>query len=378
MTLDRLNIVNYRNIAAADLDLSAGINCFVGPNGAGKTNILDCVYYLSFCKSYFGLADSLNVRHGEPFFVIQGTYATGEAKTEIYCGFKRGSKKQFKRDKKEYQRIADHIGLLPLVIISPSDEALIADSAEARRKYADSVISQCDKTYMERLMAYNKLLTQRNILLKQMAEAAAPDMGLLDVYDQQLARHGQEICSKRREFVSWLQPVVTRLYNEISDGREEVGMDYVTGLDRYDLYEGLRETHSRDLALGYTSRGIHKDDIGISMGEHPIKRVGSQGQRKSFVIALKLAQYRYLAQRKGAAPTLLLDDVFDKLDSKRGDNLIGMMASGGFGQIFISDTNLGRLQNVLDKAGKDFKIFTVDDGKAQPAESRQHTKSDTR
>lgn len=362
MLLQRLNIINYRNIAAADLELSPGINCLVGPNGAGKTNILDCIYYLSFCKSYFGLPDSVNIRHEEPFFVIQGHYAGEGGAADIYCGVKRGVKKQFKRDKKEYQRIADHIGLLPLVIISPSDEDLIANGAEARRRYADSVISQCDKAYMDHLMAYNRLITQRNILLKQMGESPAPDVRLLDVYDQQLAVHGSAISARRRQFVEWLQPVAAACYRDIADGAEGVVMNYVTGLDRYELYQGLVESRARDLALGYTSRGVHKDDIEILMDGFPIRRVGSQGQRKSFVIALKIAQYKYLAQEKGQLPTLLLDDIFDKLDTRRGDNLIGMMTRDGFGQIFISDTNIDRLRRVLDKTAADHAIFNIADG----------------
>lgn len=367
MRLDKLSIVNYRNIGSADLALSAGVNCFVGINGAGKTNILDAIYYLSFCKSLSGLTDSINIRHDEPFFVLQGSYDTASGREDIYCGFKRGQKKQFKRNKKEYQRLADHIGLLPLVVISPADEALISDSAEARRKYADSVISQCDKGYMDSLMAYNRLLVQRNALLKQMAESERPDLSLLDIFDQQLAHHGNAITAKRREFVGWLRPVVEQLYGRIADGHESVGMTYVTCTDRYDLYAGFVESRTRDLALGYTSRGVHKDDIDIAMDGYPIKRVGSQGQRKSFVIALKLAQYHYLTERKGAHPLLLLDDVFDKLDSSRGDKLITMMASDDFGQTFITDTNLERLRGVLGKVGKDYKIFTIDAGQATEA-----------
>lgn len=371
MRLNKLSIVNYRNIGSADMALSAGVNCFVGINGAGKTNILDAIYYLSFCKSLGGLADSMNVRHGEPFFVLQGAYDAHSGHEDIYCGFKPGQKKQFKRNKKEYQRLADHIGLLPLVVISPADESLISDSAEARRKYADSVISQCDKSYMESLMAYNRLLTQRNALLKQMAAAERPDPGLLDVFDQQLARHGNVISAKRRDFVGWLRPVVESLYGQIADGHEAVGMTYNTCTDRYDLYGGLVEARQRDLILGYTSRGVHKDDIDITMDGYQIKRVGSQGQRKSFVIALKLAQYHYLTERKETHPMLLLDDIFDKLDTSRGDKLITMMASGDFGQTFITDTDMGRLRGVLSRVGRDFKIFSVDSGKVEEAEDGQ-------
>lgn len=385
MQLERLSIINYRNIESAELELSPGISCMVGPNGAGKTNILDTIYYLSFCKSLTGLPDSLNIRHNEPFFVIQGTYnlsaapqsdgnatanedtvPTPQARDEIYCGVKRGQKKQFKRNKKEYQRLTDHIGLLPLVLMSPADEDLINESAEARRRYADSVISQSDHPYMEALMAYNRLITQRNTLLKHMADQPNADLTLLEVFDQQLAHYGTRISQRRRAFVEWLRPVVTELYGLISgmetSGTEGVTMTYVTGLDRYDLYDGLRDSRQRDLALGYTSRGIHKDDIDFSMGGYPLKKVGSQGQRKSFVIALKLAQYRYLTETLGTRPILLLDDVFDKLDAARGDNLIGLVASGNFDQIVITDTDMARLQRVLDKADKAFSIFTVQNG----------------
>lgn len=385
MQLERLSIINYRNIESAELELSPGISCMVGPNGAGKTNILDTIYYLSFCKSLTGLPDSLNIRHNEPFFVIQGTYnlsaapqsdgnatanedtvPTPQARDEIYCGVKRGQKKQFKRNKKEYQRLTDHIGLLPLVLMSPADEDLINESAEARRRYADSVISQSDHPYMEALMAYNRLITQRNTLLKHMADQPNADLTLLEVFDQQLAHYGTRISQRRRAFVEWLRPVVTELYGLISgmetSGAEGVTMTYVTGLDRYDLYDGLRDSRQRDLALGYTSRGIHKDDIDFSMGGYPLKKVGSQGQRKSFVIALKLAQYRYLTETLSTRPILLLDDVFDKLDAARGDNLIGLVASGNFDQIVITDTDMARLQRVLDKADKAFSIFTVQNG----------------
>ncbi len=369
MRLERLNIVNYRNIGAADMTMSPGVNCFVGPNGAGKTNILDSIYCLSFCKNLSGLSDSMNVRHDEPFFVVTGSYETQNGREEIYCGFKRGQKKQFKRNKKEYQRLADHIGLLPLVVISPADESLISETPEVRRRYADSVISQCDKAYMDALMAYNRLLAQRNALLKTMSDSDRPDFSLMDVIDQQMARLGTGISAKRRAFIEQIKPMATKYYNLIAEGNEEVDMEYVTCLDRYDLYRGLVETRQRDIVLGYTSRGIHKDDINISMGGYQIKRVGSQGQRKSFVIALKLAQYHYLASQKEVSPILLLDDVFDKLDSKRGDKLIEMMASEEFGQTFITDTNMERLHGVLRKMGKGYKIFNIEAGKATEAEA---------
>lgn len=362
MYLQKLHIINYRNIAQADVELSPRLNCFVGHNGAGKTNMLDAVYYLSFCKSHFGAIDSQNVRHGEPFFVVQGHYSRLDAEEDIYCGVKRGQKKQFKRNKKDYQRLADHIGLLPLVIIEPMDELLIADGAEERRRYADSVISQCDKNYLDTLVSYNRLLQQRNALLKQMQDSPNANPALLDVFDVRLADLGRLIYERRAAFVDWLRPMLTSGYARLSSEAEEVGINYVSGLQRYDLYEGLVESRPRDLVLGYTSRGIHKDDIEFSLSGYPIRRFGSQGQRKSFVIALKLAQYHYLTEHNGLKPILLLDDVFDKLDKLRGDNLISLVAGDEFEQIFITDTNRDRLKMVLSQTHNDYRVFGVEGG----------------
>ena len=363
MFLQNLHIINYRNISQADIDMSAGINCFIGQNGAGKTNLLDAIYYLSLCKSSFSVIDSQNIRHDEPFFVIQGEYDIDGTAETIYCGVKRGQKKQFKRNKKDYQRLTDHIGLIPLVIIAPSDEQLIADSAEMRRRYADSVISQCDREYLDVLMRYNKLVMQRNALLKQMQDEPNPNVSLLDVYDVQLAQLGTTISKRRDQFVQWIAPVLEELYQTISSGNETVTLKYVSGLQRYDLYTGLVESRQRDLARGYTSRGRHKDEIEFSLGEYQLRRVGSQGQRKSFVIALKLAQYQYLINFNGRKPLLLLDDVFDKLDAQRGENLINLVAQKDYNQIFISDTNETRLRSVLEKVNKEYRIFYVDNGK---------------
>ncbi|MCQ2265599.1 MAG: DNA replication/repair protein RecF [Bacteroidales bacterium] len=362
MILQELHILNYKNIREADLTFADKLNCFVGINGPGKTNLLDAIYYMSFCKSFFLTPDSQNIHHDEPFFVVQGGYVRNEIEEQIYCGVKRGQKKQFKRNKKDYQRIADHIGLLPLVIIAPFDELLIADGSEERRKYMDSVISQCDKTYLDVLLKYNKLLQQRNALLKQMQDLENPDLSLLDVFDMQMAQLGSFISQKRADFVAELKPILADYYQKISSGREIVEMNYVTGLQRYDLYEGLKEARNRDIALGYTSRGIHKDDVEFTLDTYPIRRVGSQGQRKSFVIALKLSQFQYLTKLNGFKPILLLDDVFDKLDSVRGDNLISLVANDQFSQIFITDTNRERLMRVLGQIGKEYKMFNVDNG----------------
>ncbi|MBQ3634506.1 MAG: DNA replication/repair protein RecF [Bacteroidales bacterium] len=373
MRIETLNIVNYRNIEAAEINNVDGINCFVGVNGAGKTNVLDSLYYLSFCKSLTGLPDSQNLRHHQPFFLIQGRYSlSGDATTdEIYCGFKPGAKKQFKRNKKEYERLSDHIGLLPMVLISPSDEMLIADGGEARRKYADGVLSQCDNVYLLHTIAYSKLIKQRNTLLKTIEEKnnLAESETLLNVLDEQIATHAEYIGKARREFIGQIEPTLNRYYSLIAPNSERVGIRYKTCLDRYDLVEGLRETHARDVVLGYTSRGIHKDDIEFLFTtgeeEYSIKRVGSQGQRKSFIIALKLAQYAYLCERKKTQPMLLLDDIFDKLDGERGDNLVSLIATEEFGQIFITDTNMERLRRVLSKTKKAYKIWSVDSGKVE-------------
>lgn len=368
MYLQKLHIINYRNIAQADVELCPGINCFVGSNGAGKTNLLDTIYYLSFCKSYTNVADSLNILHDQPFMVIQGEYLIDDVEETIYCGIKRGRKKQFKRNKTDYVRLTDHIGLLPLVIVSPSDEELIADAAEARRKYMDYVISQSDIMYLDAIMRYAKTLQNRNQHLKDLQEkidnGLAVDFSLLDILDEQLASIGHYISNKRRSFIEWLRPIVQQIYQSISSSQNEnIDVAYFTGLDKYDLLNGLKESRNRDLILGYTSRGVHKDDIIITSNGYPMKQVGSQGQRKSFVIALKLAQYRYLEFITKKSPILLLDDVFDKLDNTRGDNLIHFVASESYGQIFISDTNkerLVRLQNKIDN--KPFQIFDVSEG----------------
>ncbi|MDO4461898.1 MAG: DNA replication and repair protein RecF [Bacteroidia bacterium] len=368
MFLQKLHIINYRNIAQADILLCEGINCFVGNNGAGKTNILDTIYYLSFCKSYTNVADGLNILHDQPFMVLQGEYLIDNIEETIYCGIKRGRKKQFKRNKTDYVRITDHIGLLPLVIIAPADDELITDSAEARRKYMDYVISQSDIMYLDAIMRYTKTLQNRNQHLKDLQEKIENripvDFALLDILDEQLATIGHYISNKRRSFVEWLRPIVQHIYSSISSSKNEnIDVEYFTGLDKYNLLEGLKESRNRDLILGYTSRGIHKDDITITYNGYPMKQVGSQGQRKSFVISLKLAQYRYLEHVTKKSPILLLDDIFDKLDDTRGDNLIRFVASESYGQIFISDTNkerLVRLRNNINN--KPFKIFDVNNG----------------
>ncbi len=368
MFLQNLHILNYKSIEGADLDFTPGINCFVGDNGAGKTNLLDAIYYLAFCKSFLGIGDSQNIRHDQSFFVLQGNFQRNNDLEQIYCGFKRNQKKQFKRNKKDYERLADHIGLLPLVMISPNDELLITEGAEERRKYMDGVVSQYDRNYLYALMRYNKLLVQRNAYLKQWREQGGGDLGLLEVLDAQLGVLGNAIHQQRQKFVETLLPVFNQYYHLLSGAQEQVSLVYQSGLHQYDLAHGLMACRQRDLQLGYTTRGIHKDELNLLLNGHPIKKIGSQGQKKSFLIALKLAQFQFLSQHNGFKPILLLDDIFDKLDLKRGANLITLVANHTFEQIFITDTNRAHLESVLSGTGKDFRVFNVANGAVSLAE----------
>ena len=361
MHLKHINLVNFKNITQASLDFSPGINCFVGENGSGKTNMLDAVYYLSFCKSYFNPVDSQNIKHDEAFFVIQGEYDLRGEKEEIYCGLKRNQKKQFKRNKKEYTKLSDHIGLLPLVIISPSDEQLITEGSDQRRKYIDSVISQYDRVYLDRVIRYNRVLLQRNTLLKQLKEKGG-DQGMLDVWDVQLNELGQKIYEQRKEFINELEPVYNKFQNYISGGKETVKLQYKSHFNSGDYPSQLQEARQKDMILGYTTAGVHKDDIEMLLDGYSIKKAASQGQKKTFLIALKLAQFDFLARHSGIKPLLLLDDIFDKLDEKRGSKLIDLVAEDHFKQIFITDTRLEHLDNLLKRVDKESKIIQVEKG----------------
>lgn len=366
MYLQHLHLINFKNFESAQIHFSDGINCFVGENGAGKTNLLDAIYYLSFCKSYFGSIDSQHIRHHEDFYVIQGQYERQGEAEHIYCGLKRNHKKQFRRNKKDYEKLADHIGLLPLVMISPADEQLITEGAEERRRYMDGVISQYDRDYLYHLLRYNRLIVHRNALLKQLRDQEHGNLSVLEVIDEQLAKLGTFIYQRRMQFIETLMPVFERYYRFLSGGSESVGLGYVSGLFKYTLFDGLVDARSRDLALGYTSRGIHKDEIELLLGGYPLKRVGSQGQKKSFLIALKLAQFEFLAKHNGIKPILLLDDILDKLDRKRSGNLLELVARDQFEQIFITDTNRLHLTEMLGEIGKEYKVFTIENGTVTP------------
>ena len=366
MHLQHLNVLNYKNVSQAELTFSAGINGFVGPNGSGKTNLLDAIYYLSFCKSYFNAVESYNINHEEAFFVLQGGFHRLDKVEDIYVALKRNQKKVFKRNKKEYTKLSDHIGLLPLVMISPSDERLILEGSDQRRKYMDSVISQYDKSFLELLIRYNRALSQRNVLLKSAAVLSSSLLVQLEVWDEQLSVMGAKIFEYRSSFIEQLGPVFRDLYHYITGGNEAVDIRYRSHFQQGDLLSLLKANRERDLVLGYTTRGIHKDDLDLIFRDQPVKREGSQGQKKSFLIALKLAQFEFLTRFNGFEPLLLLDDVFDKLDADRGGRLIQLVGESRFKQIFITDTQKDRLSRIVEKTGKEFRFFHVEEGRVTP------------
>lgn len=361
MLLKELHIINFKNIAEADLFFTSGFNCFVGKNGVGKTNILDAVYHLSMCKSYFNLPDLQNIRHDESFFVVQGKYEREGDEVEIYCGVKRGQKKIFKKNQKAYEKLSEHIGLLPLVMISPEDFILIDGGSVERRKLMDGIISQCDRDYLYRLIRYNKALTQRNMLLKSPG-GRMPEPEMLEIWDEQLAEYGELIMEKRKAFVEDFSGMFQQYYDCLSLGRETVKLEYKPSVQTGGLLEGLREAAGRDRLLTYTSVGIHRDDLSLELGKYPVKKIGSQGQKKTFLIALKLAQYDWLYRKNGVKPLLLLDDIFDKLDADRVAQIIRIVGGEMFGQVFITDTNREHIDEILKAQQVDYKLFQVSEG----------------
>lgn len=361
MWLKRISILNYKNLEQVDLAFSRKMNCIIGRNGMGKTNLMDAVYYLSFCKSATNPIDSQNICHDQDFSVVQGFYETDDGDPEeVYCGLKRRQKKQFKRNKKEYTRLSDHIGLIPLVMVSPADSLLIAGGSEERRRFMDVVISQFDREYLDALIRYNKALLQRNTLLKAEVE---PEEELMAVWEEAMAASGEVVYRKRREFIDEFIPVFQSYYSYISQGREQVSLAYESHAAEGNLLELLAASRQRDRIMGYSLKGVHKDDLIMQLGDFPIKREGSQGQNKTYLIALKLAQFEFL-KRTGShtTPIVLLDDIFDKLDASRVEQIVKLVAGDSFGQIFITDTNRDHLDKILKKIEGDYKLFEVDNG----------------
>lgn len=362
MFLREISILNYKNIREATLRFSDKLNCFVGLNGQGKTNILDAIYYLSFTKSAYNTIDSQNITHNVEMALIQGRYdfdnATEDDCEVISCGIKRGVKKQFRRGKKDYQRLIDHIGLIPLVMVSPQDSELISEGSEERRRFVDGVISQYDKQYLEHLTQYNALLKQRNALLKQYEDYPqnAP-AELFEVIEMQMVVHATYIFEKRTDFIQRFVPAFQEVYSAISGNSEQVSLHYTSQLQDRDLAEAFARTRQRDLIVGWTTQGIHKDELDMRLGEYPLKRVGSQGQQKSYLLAMKLGQAIFLGK-----PILLLDDIFDKLDSERVERIIRLVSSERFGQIFITDTDRQHLTSILQGMQHASSVFHVSNG----------------
>tara|TARA_R110000868_G_scaffold14075_15_gene65807 strand:+ start:5670 stop:6755 length:1086 start_codon:yes stop_codon:yes gene_type:complete len=359
MFLKKLSLINYKNFSSENFEFDAKINCFVGPNGIGKTNILDAIYHLSFGKSYFNPIATQNIKHDEDFFVIEGNFKKNDREEKIACSLKKGMKKIIKKNGKAYDKLSDHIGFLPLVIISPSDRDLITEGSDTRRKFIDGVISQSDKDYLQTLIKYNKVLMQRNSLLKYFAVNQAFDKTTLSIYNEQLNGYGTEIFNKRITFLESFIPIFKEQYKAISGGNEEVALVYDSKLLNDSLLNLFNKNIDKDRALQYTSVGIHKDDLNFDIGEHPIKKFGSQGQQKSFLIALKLAQFHFIKAQAKTTPILLLDDVFDKLDEHRVSHIISLVDDENFGQLFISDTHADRTENVVKTIHQSYKIFKL-------------------
>src|SRR5690554_1154317 len=365
MILEELSILNYKNIEQAEIHLSPTINCFVGNNGMGKTNLLDAIYYLSFCRSYTNPVDAQIIRHEADMCMLQGRYVMkDDARLEIYCGLKRRQKKQFKRDKKAYDKLTDHYGLIPLVMISPTDAELIAGVGEDRRKFMDMAISQYDKEYLRALVNYSKALQQRNVLLKN--EEVAMDLTLMELWEEQMVTNGTLIYQKRKAFVEELTPIFNDFYSRISRSAERVSFDYVSQLTGSDFGERLAANRQRDLILGHTTVGVHRDELETLLDGHPMKKVGSQGQNKTYFVSLKLAQFHFLLKTGHTVPILLLDDIFDRLDAHRVEEIVKLVSGPGFGQIFISDTNRQSLDKILERFHDNYKVYSVDNGVITP------------
>ena len=386
MILQELHIIDFKNIREADLMFADKLNCFVGLNGQGKTNLLDAIYYLSFTKSAFNTVDSQNIRHDAEFAMIQGVYALGngfasDEPIQVTCGIRRGLKKQFKLGKKDYQRMLDHIGRIPLVMVSPEDNQLIAEGSDERRRFLDIIIGQTDRAYLEHLNLYNSLVKQRNALLKQYGDGDQPTVpgDLFDVIEMQMVPHAEYIFARRKAFVEAFVPIFADLYKTIAEVEEQPRLTYRSQLFDRDLAESLRRTRQRDLILGWTSQGVHKDELEMQLGDYPLRRVGSQGQQKTYLIAMKLAQALAFdnavasdamrhkddsclrSPQQLGKPILLLDDIFDKLDATRVARIVDMLRGEQFGQIFLTDTDRQHLTEIVQPLGLS-KVFYVSGG----------------
>ncbi len=359
MFLKKLSLVNFKNFETFDIDLCEKVNCFIGDNGIGKTNILDSIHYLSFCKSFINFNDRQNIREGEDFFLLQGDFERLDNLEKISCALQKDKKKSIKKNGAEYQKLSEHIGFLPVVYTTPYDSNLIHGGSDLRRKFVDSIISQFDKNYLKFLISYNRILDQRNQLLKTFYKSNYFSREELEIWDMQLVDYGEKIFQSRKSFAIETSEIFQKYYNQIADDKEKVSLKYVSHLEDGDFENSLVNAISKDRILGYTSVGIHKDDFDFRLEGNPIKRYGSQGQQKTYVISLKFAQFDYIKSKTGLAPILLLDDIFDKLDRNRVRVITELVSNENFGQIFITDTNYDRMPNILNELEIKHKILNL-------------------
>jgi DNA replication and repair protein RecF len=357
LRLTHLHLLNFRNHREIEVETGPQVNCFTGPNGTGKTNLLDAVHYLSLGKSAFDPTDQHVVLHGEDWFMVQGAMEGGDT---VLVSVRRGQRKVISRNRKEYERLADHVGRYPVVMITPYDTQLVLGGSEPRRRFLDALIAQFDRGYLEALMRYNRALAHRNTLLKRFAEQGGGALSLLEPWDEQLVHHGTTVHAGRRAFLDELVPLLKEHHAGIRSGPEEVDLVYRSTLEEAPLREQLAAAWPRDRSALHTTVGVHKDDLEFVIDGHPLKRYGSQGQQKTYLIALKLAQFDLTRSRSGVRPILLLDDIFDKIDPQRMRHLLKLLADQRFGQVLITDTDAGRLHQALDGLGLDTRFFQLD------------------
>ncbi|HOU01049.1 MAG TPA: DNA replication/repair protein RecF [Bacteroidales bacterium] len=363
MYLSKLSLTNFKNYEQTDLEFSPRINCFVGNNGVGKTNILDAIHYLSLTKSFFNNIDSISIRHGEDYFIISGTFIKNDEEDNIFCAFQRQKQKVMKKNGKEYQRMSDHIGKYPVVMISPADSAIITEGSEERRRFMNKIISQYNIEYLDSALQYTKALQQRNKLLKEFKSTGQFDNDALTIWDSQLVKYGKYVFHERELLTNELIPVFQEHYSGISSTREKVELAYQSHLADCNYEEALVRSVAKDRYLEYTTLGIHKDDLVFRMDGWPVRSLGSQGQQKSYLVALKLAKFDYIKRKSGISPILLLDDIFDKFDGERVEQIIKLVGSDRFGQIFITDTHQNRLHEILSTHNTDYKLFIIENNK---------------
>ena len=360
--LTKLHLLNFRNHREAEVVLGPEVNCFIGPNGVGKTNLLDAVHYLALAKSYFEAVDMHNILDGEDHFMLQGAMHTEQGEDGLLCTVRKGQRKVLSRNRKEYDRLSDHVGRYPVVMITPYDGQLILDGSEVRRRFLDGLIAQFDKRYLDDLIRYNRALAQRNVLLKRFAEQGGGSLHVLEPWDMQLVRYGTAVHAARKAFLRELVPMLVEHYAGIGGAREQVDLDYRSSLNEGSVSDLLIGAWDRDRSATHTTVGVHKDDLVFTINGQPLKRYGSQGQQKTYLIALKLAQFDLTQARSGVRPILLLDDIFDKIDPQRMRHLLQLLSGQRFGQVLITDTDAARLHTALDGLRLDVRFFHLDHG----------------